>query len=250
MAQSSIITGQYVEVTQTPASVGDRLLAAAIDYFIIMNYLPVAILIVTSLLNSYADDSTPDAITIICYALISLPVIFYYPAFEIFANGRSLGKMMMKTRVVSIDGKSPSVSSCLLRWLLYPLDTFMTFYLGVVFILFGKHRQRIGDLAAGTMVIKTTSERYDFNLLYDYSYVHPGYVPSFPQAANLSTKQVGVISRTLYNSDPKRYEELTYKLALKVQQYLDVKLTTAMPANVFLRIVLNDFYHYSSTIEV
>ena len=38
MAQSSIITGQYVELTQTPASVGDRLIAALIDYAILTTY--------------------------------------------------------------------------------------------------------------------------------------------------------------------------------------------------------------------
>ena len=38
MAQSSIITGQYVELTQTPASVGDRLIAAIIDYVVLGVY--------------------------------------------------------------------------------------------------------------------------------------------------------------------------------------------------------------------
>ena len=250
MAQSSIITGHYVELTQTPASVADRLIAAAIDYFLLINYFSVAIMVVLSLINSYPYDETPGVLAIMCYVAIFFPVIFYYPAFEIFANGKSVGKMVMKTRVVSIDGNSPTVGSCLLRWILYPIDTFLTGFLGVVFILFGKYHQRLGDLAAGTVVIKTTSDRYNFNYLYDYSYVHPSYVPSFPEAANLSTRQVDVISRTLYNSDPNRHDELTYKLAVKVQQYLDVQLTRSIPADAFLRTVLNDYYHYSSTIEV
>ena len=42
MAQSSIITGQYVEITQTPASVGDRMLGALIDVAILMIYSTVA----------------------------------------------------------------------------------------------------------------------------------------------------------------------------------------------------------------
>lgn len=250
MAQSSIITGHYVEVTQTPASVADRLIAAVIDYFLIINYFSAAIVVVMSLINSYSYDETPGVLAICGYVAMFFPVIFYYPAFEIFANGRSVGKMVMKMRVVTIDGNAPSVGSCLLRWILYPIDTFMTGFLGVVFILFSRHRQRLGDLAAGTIVIKTTADRYNFNFLYDYSYVHPGYQPSFPEAANLSSRQVDVISRTLYNSDPNRHDELTFKLAVKVQQYLEVHLTRSLPADVFLRTVLNDYYHYSSTIEV
>lgn len=248
MAQSSIITGQYVELTQTPASVGDRLFAALIDYAALMVYGIAASVLFFNILNQL--EYVPDVISITCYVIIMSPVIFYYPAFEIFANGKSLGKMAMKTRVVMVDGSSPTVGSCLLRWILYPIDTFFTGFLGVVFIIFGKHRQRLGDLAAGTIVIKTTYDRYDFNSLSDYSYVQPGYVPSYPEAANLSSRQVDVITRTLYSSDPIRRNELIYKLAVQVQQFLGVQLTGNMYADVFLTTVLNDFYYYTSTIEV
>lgn len=248
MAQSSIITGQYVELTQTPASVGDRILATIIDYAAMFIYLMASSIVVMSMYDLLQD--APDAVIITCLVLIYFPVILYFPLCEIFMRGQSLGKKLMKTRVVMADGTSPTVGSCLLRWILYPIDTFFTGFLGVVFILFGKYRQRLGDLAAGTIVIKTTSNRYDFNSLNDYSYVQPGYMPSFPEAANFSTKQVDVITRTLYNSDPNRRADLTYRLAVKVQQYLDVQLQSSLPADVFLRIVLNDFYYYSSTIAV
>ena len=156
----------------------------------------------------------------------------------------------MKTRVVTVDGNAPTVGSSLLRWLLYPVDTVFTGGLGVVFITFGKHRQRLGDLAAGTMVIKTSAARYDFNTINDYSYVQQGYQPTYPEAANLSTKQVDVIQRTLYRSDPRRRGELEYRLAVQVQQFLGVPIAQNLYADVFLKTVLNDFYYYSSTITV
>lgn len=248
MAQSSIITGQYVELTQTPASVGDRLLAALIDFAAFVVYGTAATVFFISIMENLND--VPDALAIACYVVMMFPIILYYPAFEIFANGKSLGKMAMKTRVVMIDGNSPTVGSCLLRWILYPIDTFFTGFLGVAFILFSKHRQRLGDLAAGTIVIKTTNDRYDFFTLSDYSYVQPGYKPSYPEAANLSTRQVDVITRTLYSSDPKRRNDLIFKLAVQVQQFLGVQLAGNMYADVFLATVLNDFYYYSSTIKV
>ena len=249
MAQSSIITGQYVELTQTPASVGDRLIAALIDYAILGVYFTALVSFFGIFFDSFVFDVN-GIILITIYALMYFPIIFYFPACEILARGQSLGKMAMKTRVVTIEGNTPSVSDCLLRWLLYPLDTFLTGFLGVVFITFGKYRQRLGDLAAGTIVIKTTSTQYDFYSVNDYNYVQPGYEPTYPEAANLSTKQVDVITRTLYSSDYSRRNELVYKLAVQVQQYLGVQVAANVYADAFLLTVLNDFYYYSSTIEV
>ncbi len=249
MAQSSIITGQYVELTQTPASVGDRLLAAIIDYAILGAYVLVVVLGLIGPLETLLYNVS-DVIIIAVYVLIYFPVILYYPICEILAKGQSVGKIVMKTRVVTIDGNLPSVSNCLLRWLLYPLDTFLTGFLGVAFITFGRYRQRLGDLAAGTIVIKTSSTQYDFFSVSDYNYVQQGYEPTYPEAANLSTRQIDVITRTLYNYDLDRRNELLYKLAVQVQQFLGVQVASNVYADAFLMTVLNDFYYYSSTIEV
>ena len=249
MAQSSIITGQYVELTQTPASVGDRLIGAIIDLAVLCSYFVAVHFAFGSYLYPFGFR-TSDVVLILIYVLVFFPVILYFPVCEIFARGQSLGKMVMKTRVVTIDGNSPSVGSCLLRWLLYPIDTFLTGFLGVIFITFGKYRQRLGDLAAGTIVIKTTSTQYDFFTVNDYNYVKQGYEPTYPEAANLSTKQVDVITRTLYSSDLGRRTELVYKLAVQVQQYLGVQVAGNVYADTFLTTVLNDFYYYSSIIEV
>ena len=249
MAQSSIITGQYVELTQTPASVGDRLIAALIDYTILGVYFIAATFAFIGVMDSYTS-SVSDT-TLIMYVLLTYsPVLFYYPACEIFGKGQSVGKLVMKMRVVTIDGNAPSVGSILLRWLLYPIDSFFTGFLGVVFITFGKHRQRLGDLAAGTMVIKTSAAQYDFYSINDYSYVQQGYEPTYPEAANLSTRQVDLIQRTLYSSDLSRRGELVYKLAIQVQQFLGVPVAQGLYADVFLKTVFNDFYYYSSTITV
>jgi len=248
MAQSSIITGQYVELTQTPASVGDRLIAAIIDYSVLVVYSVAVSLGFMSTLSRLLGYN--DLLLIGCYVVIFFPVIFYFPACEIFANGQSLGKRLMKMRVVMLDGDSPTVGSCLLRWLLYPLDTFLTGFLGALFIIFGKHRQRLGDLAAGTIVTKLTADKYDFFSLTDYNYVHQGYVPTYPEAATLSSRQVDVIQRALYNTSSSRRGELQFRLALQVQQVLGVQVTEKLYADAFLKTVLNDFYYYSSIINV
>lgn len=237
-----------MELIQTPASIGDRLFAAIIDMVALLAYSIAATFVFANIIDSLRN--APDVVMIAFYVLLFLPVIIYFPGCEIFASGQTLGKMVMKTRVVMTDGSSPTVGSSLLRWLLYPVDTILTGFLGVAFIIFGKHRQRLGDLAAGTIVIKTTASQYDFNALYDYNYARIGYQPTYPEAANLTTQQVDVISRTLYSSDPNRRSDLIYKLALQVQQHLDIPVTGNVPADVFLSTMLNDFYYYCSTIQV
>ena len=84
----------------------------------------------------------------------------------------------------------------------------------------------------------------------DYNYVQQGYEPTYPEAANLSPRQIDVITRTLYNSDSGRRNELVYKLAVQVQQFLGVQVASNVYADAFLMTVVNDFYYYSSTIEV
>lgn len=71
---------------------------------------------------------------------------------ETFA-GRSLGKMLLGLRVVSLDGSTPDRASLLIRNLLRILDIGL---MGVplTLILFSPLRQRIGDVAANTVVIR------------------------------------------------------------------------------------------------
>ena len=245
MANSKITTGQYVTLTQTPASVGDRMLATIIDWFFIMTYFTLELFIILGL---EAQDIN-DTFLRVMFIVLQIPLIFYFPFCEMVANGQSIGKKIMKTRVVMTDGSTPTLGAYLMRWILYPFDTFVTGGLGLVFILFSKNAQRLGDLAAGTMVVKTKNDD-SFFYMGDFSFVHQGYVPSYPEAANFSMRQVDIISRTLYfNSLPHR-QELIFRLAGQVQQFLNVNVPPNLPADTFLTTALNDFYYYSSQIEV
>lgn len=65
-----------------------------------------------------------------------------------------LWQKLINIRVVKVDGSTPSIGSYLLRWLLFPIDGPITSGLGLLVVLLNKNNQRLGDLAAGTMVIK------------------------------------------------------------------------------------------------
>ena len=148
MTESTIITGQFVRISQTPASIGERLMALIIDYFLIGLYILSTITLLSKL-------SLPSGFSLFFFlCVVYLPILGYSFLCEMFNHGQSFGKKLINIRVVKVDGSTPSIGSYLLRWLLFPIDGPITSGLGLLVVLLNKNNQRLGDLAAGTMVIK------------------------------------------------------------------------------------------------
>lgn len=124
----------------------------------------------------------------------------------------------MSIRVVKADGSTPSIGSYLLRWLLFPIDVPVTGGLGVLVILLTKNSQRMGDLAAGTMVIKDKNYRKIHVSLDEFDYLTKDYCPTYPQAADLSLEQVNVITRTL-QSGKRIVHDASYSLPEKCRKF-------------------------------
>ena len=133
--------------------------------------------------------------------------------------------------------------------MLYPIDVFLTFGLGVVFILFTEKNQRMGDLAAGTIVIKTNADENSAVSLTDFYYVQNGYLPTYHEASELNLRQIDVISRTLYSRDVANRDNYIGRMALKVQQTLHVLPQPQMTQEQFLQTIINDFHYYASTLD-
>lgn len=146
MPEANIITGQYVQISQSPASLGERIVAQIIDNFLIICYLVgVTLLIAESNLSFVSNE--------LFFLLgIYLPAIFYHFLMELFNHGQSVGKMVMRIRVVKKDGTTPGIGDFFMRWLLQLVDLGFS-GVGALVILISKNSQRLGDLAAGTMVI-------------------------------------------------------------------------------------------------
>ncbi len=80
-------------------------------------------------------------------------VYLYYCLSEALA-GATLGKRLMNIRVVKIDGSPCGQSASAVRNLVRFLDALFFWWLGAIFMLATKRRQRLGDLLAGTMVVR------------------------------------------------------------------------------------------------
>jgi uncharacterized RDD family membrane protein YckC len=147
-----------VEVSLPLAGPGARSYAFVIDWHIRV-VLAVAWYVVGALLYnrkwSLGAPLEPDAAW---FGLIVLPAaaiyLLYHPALEIAMRGRTPGKRMAHVRIVTHDGAIPSVPAHLIRSVFRLIDSLPVFYgIGLVSAVVTKNHVRIGDLAAGTLLV-------------------------------------------------------------------------------------------------
>jgi uncharacterized RDD family membrane protein YckC len=228
MAEKSIVTGQYVRICQTPASVGERMLAQLIDWAVQAGYVALWI---------YLDIHLGTLLVIL---LVVLPALLYGLLCELFTGGQTIGKWIVKLRVIMADGTLPSLSAYLLRWLLMMVDGPMLGCVGVLVMILNRNNQRFGDMAAGTLVVKLRSYSKIQVSLDEYDYLTKDYRPSYPQASDLSLEQIDVICRTLDGD----VEDRICQLSQKVQQLLGVERRETNDEN-FLRRIVRDYQYYA-----
>lgn len=239
MSQTNIITGQYVRISQSPASIVSRIAAWIIDLIVIIIYFTG----ITYLMIKISPNFDNSLVWLAFVMIVYLPTYAYPLLCEVFFNGQSLGKRIMKTRVVKKDGSVPTLGDYVMRWLLFIIDGPSMGCLGIVFILLSKNSQRLGDMAAGTMVIKTNNYVHNRVSLSEFGYVSKDYKPFFPQAADLTLKQADVIKRCLLSEERQRIVRIS-RLALKVRNTLGVSHIN-MSDEMFLQAVLHDFQYYA-----
>ncbi len=166
-----IETPERVQLSFALASIGNRFLAVAIDHFIqylsifliawIFLYISGVNFSGESMENIFADTSkwTIAILIIVVFTLFA----GYFAVFEWLWNGQTPGKRFMKLRVIREDGRPLTLWEALARNLLRIFDAIPGFVLpvysiGLVMIFLNKRDQRIGDMFAGTVVIR---ERID-----------------------------------------------------------------------------------------
>lgn len=241
MATSTIITGQFVRISQVPANIGERIVARLIDYVILIAYVwSTAYVFYETNVFDYSFDFAILVFLIIIY----VPVLLYSFLWEMFNNGQSPGKKIMNIRVVKSDGTAPTFSGYLLRWLLYNIDVTFTGGLGVIVVIVSKNSQRLGDLAAGTMVVKEKNYKKIQVSLDEFDHLSENYHPVFPQAADLSLEQVNVITRTLELRTSERNKRVQ-QLADKIRQLLSINKSSDTTDETLLNTLIRDYQFYA-----
>ncbi len=231
-----------MQLRMTAASVLSRLTAWIIDGSIFIFYFFLIAVILNTLFYSYNKYSF--LITFIVYFVLYLPMMLYPFFCEKYFKGQTIGKKVMNIRVVNLDGSRPSTGQLLLRWLLLLVDgVLLGPCIGLISIIFSRNCQRLGDLAAGTTVVRTRDYSSTSIGLYNFLFNDPNYRPFYPEAANLTWRQVETIANALHSYQvAARRNDLIPALAQKVQQQLGVR--QVMPPAQFLQTIVNDYYYY------
>lgn len=153
----SIATPEGVELEVTLAGVGSRFVALLIDQFV--QWAIVLAVILAVVLGAEGSDSDLGGNAgVLAGAFIVLTffvVMLGYPVwFETRASGRTPGKRAIGLRVVDVDGRPVTFRSSVIRNLVRIVDSLPgTYLVGIIAVLASKRNQRLGDMAAGTIVV-------------------------------------------------------------------------------------------------
>jgi uncharacterized RDD family membrane protein YckC len=156
-----IVTPEGVVLEFEPARLGMRSLQMGLDFVIQMGVLLVVLGILAAVVGQ-ADSF--GAAVIILITVISFVVVLGYPILmETLCNGRTVGMMAAGLRVVTVEGAPIRFRHATIRGFLLLVDFWLcTGIIGAVTMLCNRNSQRLGDLAAGTLVLRErTAARTD-----------------------------------------------------------------------------------------
>ncbi len=262
-----INTTQNVNVDFELANIGQRLLAFIADNVIKFIYLYLIIQVFNfTIFNEYSggDYWSIRALDVLMF----LPITFYSLYSEIILNGQTIGKKLMKIRVINSDGFKPSLIDYSIRWFLrmadfnlfallmvYVVSLELSNNIGVIYaififgklvgftsILITKNNQRLGDISANTIVIslKDTTE-FSHTIFENLSET---YKPTYPSVMKLSDNDARIIKDTFKIAKKTGNYKTLIKLRFKIEEVTGIKSQEKSDMS-FIDIVLKDYNFYT-----
>jgi uncharacterized RDD family membrane protein YckC len=194
----TIATPEGVSLELVLAGVGSRFMARLLDTVI-------ELAIIIALAVGIGATSAPGTVRAVARVLIFLVIFAYDVPFEIWNGGRTIGKTAAGIRVTGTDGDRIGFFSSAIRNIMRIVDFLPILYgVGVISIVSTRRDQRLGDLAAGTIVVR---DRF------------PGVASSTPAPATVPVDAVATWDVSAISPD-----ELTM-----IHQFLDRRLSLPLP---------------------
>jgi uncharacterized RDD family membrane protein YckC len=168
-----IETPERVPLAFALASIGNRFIAVAVDHLIqyVTIFIVAYIFLAASGVGSISDEGAlgqivsemPKWTVAILIVIVFLLFSGYFIFFEWIMNGQTPGKRLMKLRVIREDGRPITLWEAIARNLLRIFDAVPGFVIpiysiGLISIFTNNRDQRIGDLFAGTVVIRERND--------------------------------------------------------------------------------------------
>ena len=229
-----INTSQNIDIEQSIASIGERIVATIIDYCIIT--------VLGMLIMFISGKFQIKSLLFVGY----LPLMFYSLLSELLMNGQSWGKKIMKIKVVKIDGTTTGFASYFLRWIIGLIEI-ITFFgsLALITIIINRRGQRLGDMAGNTTVVRQQKKRIDENLIVELPL---DYQVVFPEVSKLTTNDIRILEEVVaiisnYTSDvPKK--PISQKARAAIEKKLNIK--SEMKTVPFFETIIRDYNFINS----
>lgn len=234
MAVISITTTQNIELEYELASVGERIVAFIIDLVIMLGYY-----IIAGFITSLSFEN------MWFWAIVGLPITFYALLSELLLNGQSVGKRVMGIKVISLNGNQATLGQYLIRWIFRIVDIWgSVFVLGTVFIATTIRNQRLGDIVAGTILIRTRPRNSMEQTLY-VPVAEANYAVTYPEVINLRDSDMQLIKEVIINVRKSGNNMLAWQTMERLEKVLYIKNKFDDPLN-FLYVVLSDYNHLAA----
>ncbi len=260
MSLLKIATNINIDLEFTTAPFHKRLIAWIIDFvlFIIYGYCMFKLY---DIIPSIYKSEDFNWVLLISF----LPIALYTLITESLMQGQTLGKKIMHIKVINETGGNATMSQFIIRWMLRISD-FIMFIMIILLFVYGmqiinefffvaalattdvfcvaltKKGQRIGDIAAGTLLISTKNAGSLSDTV--FMDIEDSYVPTFPEVMQLSDRDINMI-KNIYDSSIKKYNaDLVERTAQKIQ--IALKIESKQDPLYFLEILLKDYNHLST----
>lgn len=240
MTESDLVSGEAVVLELNVARVATRGLAMALDVLIQgLSLWITALILITGGVIGF-DTALSTAVTLLAIVLI---MVGYPVAMETFTRGRTVGKIAMGLRVVRTDGGPIRFRQALVRGLAgFFVDFWALGVLGAVAVIVSmasKKGQRVGDMLAGTLVIRerVPQQRVPYVMMPPplAAWAADQQVSALPNELALAIRQY--LGR-LNELSPEAAASLGYQLATDVSNHLGAPIPPAVPPYAYLTAVL------------
>ena len=243
MQTIEILTTQNVTIDYELATLRDRIMAYMIDFFVVSMVYFFALVFLLNFFP-YSMQSSGSGMR---FTLIFLPIaffLFYQLGSEVFNNGQSWGKRSMGIRVVRVDGQEPGLGDYLLRVVFLIVDVMMSMgTIAVILISSSPRRQRLGDLAAHTTVIRSRQDmQFQLGDILKISSLE-NYQPQFLQVKNLTEADMLLIKNAVLRYQTHQnaaHAEAIRELVVHLQEILDIPEVQKNKLD-FLKTLIRDY---------
>ncbi len=153
----SIDTPELVSIEMPLAGIGSRFIALLVDMLLWFAGMFLLFLLFVLLMPAFRAFSKLSSqwVTALVIFLVFLFNWGYFTLFEAFWNGQTPGKKIAKIRVIQRSGRPIGILESMARNFVRFIDQIPSFYaVGIIAIFVTRQNQRLGDLAAGTLVVR------------------------------------------------------------------------------------------------